>query len=265
LDSIDSIEEPAETRELALDVDDSASEQYCQQDAMAIHRLTSLPPDHPLNVALRTYALALSLSLGPALASLLTSNSARVHGLLPSIRHILRRELAHSGFPFAITVAIGGGAALQHLWRALVESSSEADAASCERVLGTRFGAPLDALKMRLARLAPECRAFACHLLSAFVSIVLMQARRRHAGLPRKAAIPYTPPEPGAGVRASPTLDLSLLIVVRALDALVQLGLFGRQEDESAQSRDKRRRVTTKIDAFVFWASSARCVSFFQN
>ncbi|OBZ79007.1 hypothetical protein A0H81_01129 [Grifola frondosa] len=38
--------------------------------------LASLPDDHPLQIALRTYALALSFALGPALLSSLTSPKA---------------------------------------------------------------------------------------------------------------------------------------------------------------------------------------------
>lgn len=219
--------------------------------------LISLPNDHPVYAILRTYSLALSLALGPAGLSLLTSKKARAKGLFASLYRILSRELAISGFPFAITVAVGGGAVLRHVLSLL--DSQEDD---LERIYGTAIGARLDAFKARLARAPEEDRAFYCNALAASFSILLLQSRpsRRH---PTGELLPLTPPV-ASGKRVSPTLDLTLLLVVRAADALVQRSLFGRQENESDEARDKRRRLTTKIDALVFWASSARYGSDFH-
>ncbi|KAI0033177.1 hypothetical protein K488DRAFT_48253 [Vararia minispora EC-137] len=225
---------------------------------MHVQRFTSLPGDHPLNVVLRTYTLALSLSLGPTLVSLLTSRHARSRGLLVTLHRILCRELSISGFPFAITLAVGGGAVLQRAWTILA-ASANVDGVDLRRVFGERAGARLDDLRMRLSMLAPPHKAFICHALTSLVSIILMQSRKRSSTPTPQAPIPYTPPiSNGNGRRISPTLDLTLLFVVRAMDSLVQRLLFGRQEDESGEARDRRRRVTTKIDALVFWASSAR-------
>ena len=81
----------------------------------SLRALASLPNEHPIPVILRTYSLALSLALGPAALSLVTSKKARAQGIFASVYRILSRELAVSGFPFAITVAIGGGAVLRHV------------------------------------------------------------------------------------------------------------------------------------------------------
>lgn len=86
--------------------------------------LLSLPDSHPLQVAIRTYTLALSLSLGPALLSFVSSRKTRLSDSktnLHALNKILRREFGLTGFSFAITVAVGGGAALQALWSRLEE------------------------------------------------------------------------------------------------------------------------------------------------
>jgi hypothetical protein len=228
--------------------------------------LLSLPDEHPLKVATRTYSLALSLSLGPAIVSLLTSKQRNnVKGLLLRLRHIVKRELGITGFAFSITLAIGGGSLLQALWRTC-ENDADVD---FTRLVGPSAGKTLNNLKSRLARLSNAQKAFICNVLPSFISILLMHSRSRRQRSSTRlrtndtedVSIPLTVPllSPSKA-RVSPTLDLTLLFVVRAMDALVQRVLFGRQEDESDDARDKRRRVTSKIDAFVFWASSARCV-----
>ncbi len=77
--------------------------------------LHSLPDDHPLHIALRTYALSLSLSLGPSLLSPLLSRKAR-DGRLKALASVLQRELGISGFAFAMSVGVGGGSALKYFW-----------------------------------------------------------------------------------------------------------------------------------------------------
>jgi hypothetical protein len=54
--------------------------------------ILSLPNDHPLQIVIRTYPLALSLSLGPALLSFLASSRTRLKwsGLRPQINSTAR-------------------------------------------------------------------------------------------------------------------------------------------------------------------------------
>jgi len=59
----------------------------------------------------------------------------------------------------------------------------------------------------------------------------------------------------------SATLDLTLLVLVRAFDALVQGLVFGRTRDEKKQERKRRLAITSKLDAFAFWASSVGSAS----
>jgi hypothetical protein len=65
------------------------------------------------------------------------------------------------------------------------------------------------------------------------------------------------------GGRMSLTLDLTLLVLVRAFDALVQGLVFKRAGDETKQARKRRLAITTKLDALAFWASSAGSASLF--
>ncbi|KAI0068188.1 hypothetical protein BV25DRAFT_1875460 [Artomyces pyxidatus] len=220
--------------------------------------LLSLPDDHPLQITLRTYSLALSLSLGPALLSFISSPKARSRGFIRGLTSIVRRELGVTAFSFAITAAVGGGSALQALWRTL--DAHQADHVKLRKE-GHEGQGRLRALLSRLSSLSPAQKAFISNALSSFVAIMLMQARRR-SHQTRKADIPWTvpitPPSSSVMGRTSATLDLTLLLVVRAFDAMAQKVVFHRTGDETDEARKQRQRITTKLDAFAFWASSAR-------
>lgn len=206
--------------------------------------LLSLPNDHPLHIAIRTYPLALSLSLGPTLLSFLTSPRARSKGLIS----ILRRELSVTGFPFAITVALGGGSTLWTLWECLCQGKTEA-----------ARGSQPDHVPRSLVRLKPWQKTFISNALASLVAISLLQPRRHSLDV-RKVHIPLTVPIPQTQVeqgRRSATLDLTLLVLVRALDALAQGLVFRRAAVEKKQERKRRLAITTKLDALAFWASSA--------
>ncbi|KAI9512581.1 hypothetical protein F5148DRAFT_1162635, partial [Russula earlei] len=208
----------------------------------------SLQNDHPLNIVIRTYPLALSLSLAPALLSSATSPRARSKGALISI---LRRELSVTGFPFAITVALGGGSALRTLWRHLDHRQSEPSLESeSSNVSLSRFFPPLK----------PWQKSFVSNALASLLAISILQRRHRSVHALR-ADIPLTVPisdaPKAARRRMSATLDLTLLVLVRAVDALVQGLVFRRTGDEKKQKRKRRLAITTKLDAFAFWMCSA--------
>jgi hypothetical protein len=205
----------------------------------------SLPNGHPLHIAIRTYPLALSLSLGPTLLSFATSPKTRVRDL----KLILRRELGVTAFPFAITVALGGGSVLRILWNHLDQKKSKAVR-----------GSDPDGIPSFLVRLKPWQKSFVCNALASLVAITLLQSRPRSLHI-QKAHIPLTVPisqeSKAEGGRVSPTLDLTILVLVRAFDALVQGHVFNRAGDEKKQERKRRLAITTKLDALAFWASSA--------
>ena len=213
--------------------------------------ILSLPNDHPLQIIIRTYPLALSLSLGPALLSFLASSRSRSIGLASGLKSILLRELALTSFPFAITVAIGGGSGLQFLWKRLERKWTKDPQGSGE---GNTSGL--------LAVLEPWQRTFVCNALASLTAITLLQARH-HTSQTRKVDIPFPCAAPIAQTReikrsrSSETLDLTLLVLVRAVDALSQRLVFKRAGYEKKQARKRRLSITTKLDALAFWASSA--------
>ncbi|KAI8995634.1 hypothetical protein BD414DRAFT_410533 [Trametes punicea] len=204
--------------------------------------LHSLPDDHPLQIALRTYSLALSLALGPALLPFVTSGRARAQGF-GRVLQIVRRELGITAFASAITVGVAGGAAIHHIWaRWENEAPKEAE---------TRD--PLGRLKVWLVSLKDSHKTFLSNVISSTLAITLLHSRRRHA----KSAWVERP---------SPTLDLSLLLLVRAMDSVVQSAFFKpsttneRYLPEAQKRERKARRLkwSSRLDALVFWACSAR-------
>ncbi|KAI0801256.1 hypothetical protein C8Q74DRAFT_1192230 [Fomes fomentarius] len=210
--------------------------------------LHSLPDDHPLQIALRTYTLALSLALGPALLPFLTSRRARAQGF-KRVLYILKRELSVNAFASAITVGVAGGSAIRHLWdrwEGSTEANSSGDTA-CRR------GDTLGNVRTWLASFKDDQKTVLSNVISSTLAIALLHSRRRHAT--------------SAGVgRPSPTLDLSLLLLVRAIDSLVQLALFKpsktRERYLPAAVKEQRKAIhqnwSTRLDALVFWACSAR-------
>ena len=130
------------------------------------------------------------------------------------------------------------------------------------------------------ARISDVYKTFLSALLSSGISIWLLQvgARRWRRRVPSTAAsIPYTPPD--LYTRPSPTLDLTLLLLVRAIDSVVQSFILRKAEDSSIHldlsaasiseealmrklRAEKARRVnlrrkilTSRVDAIVFWLS----------
>jgi len=211
--------------------------------------ISSLPNDHPLHVAIRTYPLALSLSLGPTLLSFISSQRARQNGLIS----FLRRELSTTAFPFAITVALAGGSALRTLWQRLDQRKVE-----------TAYISEPDAAPRLQARFKPWQKTFICNALASLAAISLLQRRRRSLNT-QSIYIPMTIPisqgQKAERGRMSPTLDLTLLVLVRAFDALAQGLVFRRTGDEKKQERKRRLAITSKLDALAFWASSAGSAS----
>lgn len=220
-------------------------------------------PDHPVQIALRTYSLCVSLSLGPALLPVIFAPAVHPKSLRAHARvfwRALLRELRPTGFALAITAAVGGGAALQRLWGFL------------ER----RYTHPPAWVHYINSKLSLCQRAFLANIITSTLAATLLRWKKRR--------------QPGT---ASPTLNLSLLFLVRALDASVQAFLLRKARQVLALSRngvasrpsglpltppdthdtrllDKQcenfakewqKNIATHLDALVFWASSARFVT----
>lgn len=206
--------------------------------------LHTLPDDHPLQIGLRTYSLALSLALGPALLPFLTSPRARAQGF-KRVLYILKRELSVNAFAMSVTVGVAGGAAIRSGWDRLEEWLEDRSEPASEGVLGK--------VRACLSSLKGGQRTFLSNVISSSLAIALLHSRRRHTT--------------SAWVgKPSPTIDLSLLLLVRAMDSVVQLALFkpwGASERHlpaavKDENRANRRKWSTRLDALVFWACSAR-------
>ncbi|KAF8909027.1 hypothetical protein CPB84DRAFT_1766713 [Gymnopilus junonius] len=236
---------------------------------------------HPAQIAFRTYALALSLSLGPSLLPFtvaLFSRKARSspRTSLKALKAILRRELGYDAFAFAVTFAVAGGAALRrYLWN-LSNEVEKVNPFVEEPTLRNVFSY----LKTRISRLSPAQQTFISNVTSSSIGILLIQSGRErvlHRRLARR-----TPSYPSTE-HASPTLDLTLLLFVRAVDSILQAFILRKplpasdlDDDTQAHLADPRlvldrltkekvkrenkmrQNLTSQIDALVFWACSAR-------
>lgn len=229
-------------------------------------KLASLDNGDPRAIAARTYGLSLSLSLGPSLVSFL----ARGHfsrKAYAKLSQLMKKELGINGFAFAMTVAVGGGATLDVLWRRLLRDEAEEASGLWFRTVNMLKQCIKTALHRWHA--SPYQRAFICNALSALVAIELMQrGKRSNRAANQSSMIPLTVPVPSSDRRISRTLDLTLLLLVRALDSCMQ-GFIQRRthssnipsEEEGKQTSEIRTTaasMTDKLDAMLFWIASAR-------
>lgn len=261
------------------------------------HRISHLSddPTHPGQIALRVYALSLALSLGPSLipfaAASLSGRKSPCTGI-SALEYVLRRELSYDGFAFAITLSVGGGAVLHHLWNnldargsdplgfsilssILEEKDREIDTSESgvRSVLSKAWKSMICTMKDKLegVELHPEQRTFLANAIASSVGIMLLQKGRERASRLKK----------GHPSSTSPTLDLTLLLVVRALDSIVQSSIHGCTKNKVHRSyltveptavkdflgqehqswrRASSDKLSMKIDALLFWACSARFV-----
>jgi hypothetical protein len=266
-------------------------------DAVRTRRSLAKNAAHPIQIALRTYALSLSLSLGPSLiqyvlplfsAQPLRDFTKNRKG--PRLVDVLKRELGFNGLAFALMVAAGGGAALQDIWDLLEEHEQWLPEASPnpDSIANVnpwcKFVAWATSCKPTVSQ-----KSFISNLISSSLAAILLRVGRRSSRERRSVLpMPGTSPISEASHRMSLTLDLTLLLLVRAFDAAVQSFVFNKSENaiqtttrskkgkkpaegsilketlerekRKQESSRRRRYMTTLIDAVVFWGCSARSV-----
>lgn len=206
--------------------------------------LHKYPDGHPVQIALRTYALGAFLSLSTPVMTFIISSRVRKKGI-ESLLRAFRRELGVTGFAFAMTTAVGGGAAARMGLDLVQEGTGGSTLSRAAKKARSR-------IKEWLSTLEDSHKTFLCYTLSASVAIALLQYP--------------TTRSPRYKGRHSATLDLTLLLVVRALDSIVRskilpsLQTSGKAltKEERERVLAKRQKVTMNLDAFVFWACSAR-------
>ena len=234
--------------------------------------LQDLENDHPSWIAARTYALSLSLSLGPALLPILLERKIS-RTRRSKLASILKKELSVSGFAFAMTVAAAGGAALERYWIRLSRKYNQtaSTTSKCHKL------SILSNIILQKLDLPPSLRTFICNVATSLLAILLMNSRRRSSQTPKvdiPLTVPISPSEGSSDGRPSATLDLTLLFFVRALDSVMQ-GWFLRRAEKSVDIslpkanairqpqelrliRKKVAEFTDKLDALAFWIASAR-------
>ncbi|KAG2154846.1 hypothetical protein DEU56DRAFT_770749 [Suillus clintonianus] len=245
-------------------------------------------PSHPVKVALRTYSLSLSLSLGPALLPVALTLIKRSSGVKNrrsgSFRRVLRHAVGLTGFPFAITVAVCGGIALKHFWEAVlgVHHVDKQDDPEIRRqpVVASTFQPCATILSLvaqacsRMSKSTPSQKAFLSNVLSSTIALFLLQRIR---------------PSKAGSRRPFATFELTLLFFCRATDAIMQhflskvsmesarkANLFNISANQSrlkpaelsadlslpAEGDGKAKKwhqsTAAWLDAIVFWACSAR-------
>ncbi|KAJ7181665.1 hypothetical protein C8R43DRAFT_275890 [Mycena crocata] len=230
--------------------------------AQWLQRISALIPDntsHPAQVALRTYCLSLCLSLGPSLVPFVTSRGSE-RASRNALKRVLMREFGLGGFAFSITLALGGGSFIRELWRALDDLDAEVSDSSA-RAAGIKLKAWISVLQLSSSQ-----KTFFSNVISSSAGLLLLQTGRSRSRSRNSASRPEER-------SASRTLDLTLLLLVRALDAAVQSFVARKSgsrresdaelpslyaENQRLASSVKREAMRTQIDSFVFWACSAR-------
>jgi len=262
-----------------------------------VRAYTALPADHPTKISTRTYGLALLLSLGPTLLPFITRvvilakagkgvDRVRLGKVVAGLGRLLRRELGPFGFAFAITTAVAGGSLLRNVFEnpeiplVLSLPTGGEDGGG----LNSTFENVKSVLRRHWATLSGVQQTFLSNAIASAVAIILLQRSTvsgRSSGVPD---FPLTLPIDDIPRRKgiSPTLNLTLVLFVRALDSLVHGGLQdrllqklkgkGREVTpgstgvEEATSRDSPyakdwiNKWTSNLDSLVFCVCSARCV-----
>lgn len=261
-----------------------------------IRAYTALPAGHPAKIGFRTYGLGLLLSLGPGLLSFVAKvvvtakggkvvDCVRTRKVVAGLGRLLRRELGPFGFAFAITAAVAGGSFFQNLFESLInpldKSLQNVKSDATAGGLGSTWSA-----KSRLwcyrSSLSDVKKTFLANALASAVAIILLQWKAAPGRRRDVLELPLTLPIPTEDIpkrkSISPTLNLTLLLLVRTLDSVVHGGLQGKllqtkerevtptsTEPEKATSGDSTHprkwinKWTSAIDSLVFCICSARC------
>lgn len=224
------------------------------------HLSCHLAGDHLLSIMLRTYLLSSSISLGPKLIPLLQqrtwwTNNPRKS---TSMSAIFRNSFGRRSFAVAMTVAVGGGIIIEKI----IQKFENHCETSCCCLLSTDRCDHTTYARVR--------KTFMANVLSSLLAIRLLQSRNRRNS--SKSA--ENTPLQRLQHNGPPNIDLTLLVFVRAFDALCRV-VFLRELDTPADAKGRRRegeispeqvkprtlelaKFSSKYDAMIFWAASAR-------
>ena len=245
--------------------------------------------------------MALLLSLGPELLPFIARvvvlakagkdiDRVRVGKIVTGLGRLLRRESGPFGFAFAITTAVAGGSFLRNASESLEKpadlfiQNGDANVDAAGRGSNSTLKNVQCTLRRYWKSLSDVQQTFLFNALASTTAILLLQWKtvpRRPSGVPE---LPLTLPVDDIPRRKgiSPTLNLTLILFVRALDSVVHGALQdkllqklkgkGREvthrstEVEEAISRDSVHaknwihKWTSNLDSLVFCVCSARYV-----
>ncbi|KIM33988.1 hypothetical protein M408DRAFT_88986 [Serendipita vermifera MAFF 305830] len=209
---------------------------------LASEGLPQLPASHPLRVTVRASTLAVSLAVIPSIIPLITSRQAR-KGF--KLSELLKREFGPNGYPFGLLVAFAGSAWLEWAWNKsdtsnMDDSSKEQASTKTQRKLRTAL----------------------CTFVASLWAIQRLQKHPKPRG--RIAEIPLMFPVNPLSSKTSPSLDLSIIFAVRALDALFQRGIAtytARSSKSPAEAQSKKSKSTMMrehLDVLLFTLATSR-------
>lgn len=195
---------------------------------------------HILHVACRTYTLSLALSLLPSLVPVIVNPHPSAY---VKFRKLLKRELGLTGFAFCMTIAVAGG-------RLIDELSKDGKISESERSPSTPRSTSTQSR-----------RTFLANVVSSTVAIIIFASRNQRSAR-GTSSIPFTL---SISRDTSPTLDLTLLILVRALDAHAQTYLQkynSNAKESSPEAKNPSNRLfkflIKEMDVILFWLASSR-------
>jgi len=183
---------------------------------IASEGLPHLPASHPLRVTVRASAMAFSLAVIPSIIPLITSRKAR-KGF--KLSELLRREFGPNGFPFGLVVAFAGSSWLEWAWNKSDISTSD------------------EASKDSVPRSRSKWRTAICAFVASLWAVHRLQKHPKPRG--PIAEIPLMLPVNRRSSETSPSLDLTIIFAVRALDALFQRGIATYTSVESSLTDHK--------------------------
>lgn len=206
--------------------------------------LPHLPASHPARITIRAGLVSAAASLTPSLVPLIVSPKARRQ---LRWREFLRRELGPRSFPFAVIVAIGGSAWLERVTK-LIKEKQKPRSLGCEQV---KFKDPNDPTEDK----EPTYLTVISTVLASLVAIHLLQGQK----IPRIRGvdIPLTFPA-STSPKATPSLDLTIILAVRAMDGVIQHSImeyiqrYSKNRVEGIAHARTIQRVVEHVDVLLY-------------
>ena len=215
--------------------------------------LPHLSTSHPARITIRAGLISAAASLSPSLITLTVSPKARRQF---KWCEFLRRELGPRSFPFAVIVAIGGGAWLEHTTK-LMKEKLNGRYLGCKQV---KFNDSSDLTEDKGSTYVTVIST----VLASLVAIHLLQGQRK----PRTQGvdIPLTFPA-STSPKSTPSLDLTIILAVRAIDGIIQhstreyIRRYSKNRVEGIAHAHTIQRVVEHIDVLLYSLAAWRYVN----